>query len=133
MRKTGIGVLIALAIVFVAMFAAGELGGEVVKLTTRSAGGSSFETPLWIVEDEGSLWLRAVNPASSWLTRVRAESRVTLERAGQSSEYHAEVVAGRSEQINRKMADAYGWADRLLGGMRDAGQAVAIRLVPLDG
>ena len=29
------------------------------------------------------------------------------------------------------MADAYGWADRLIGGVRDASETVAIRLVPI--
>ena len=61
MRKMGIGVLIALALVFVLSFAASELGGEVVTLTTLDAEGARHETSLWIVEDDGSLWLRAGN------------------------------------------------------------------------
>ena len=131
MRKTVIAVLIALVLGMSLMFAASELGGEVVTLTTRDAEGMPYETSLWIVEDEGSLWLRAGDPKARWLKRIGASPEVELSRGEESSRYRAEIVPGRSDRINRKMAEAYGWADRLIGGMRDDSSTMAIRLVPL--
>ena len=130
MRKMGIGVLVALGLVMGLMFAASELGGEVVTLVTSDTDGTLHETSLWIVEDEGALWLRAGNPDSSWLKRIRKTPAVTLTRAGKTVRYRAEVVLGRNGRINQLMADGYGWADRVIGGMRDAAETVAIRLVP---
>jgi hypothetical protein len=132
MRKMGIGVLVALALVFALMFAARELGGEVVTLTTLDGDGTRHETSLWIVEDDGSLWLRAGNSGSSWLTRLTLEPRVEVSRAGETASYRAEIVPERSQRIDEKMADDYGWADSLIGGMRDSGGTTAIRLVRVD-
>ena len=54
MRKMGIGVVVALGLVMGLMFAASELGGEVVRLVTRDTDGTLHETSLWVVEDEGA-------------------------------------------------------------------------------
>ena len=132
LRKTGIAVLIALVLAFVAMFAASELGGEVVTLTSFDADGMPHETSVWIVEDDGSLWLRAGNPGSSWIRRVRADPKVEVTRDGRTSSYRAEVVLDRQERINRKMADVYGWADRVVGTMRESDQTQPVRLVPVE-
>ena len=130
--ESRIGVLIALVLVMSLSFAASELGGEVVTLTTTDAEGDSHETSLWIVEDEGSLWLRASNPGSGWLKRITAKPDVELSRGGESTRYRAEIVRGRSDRINEKMAEAYGWADSVIGVMRDSSSTMAIRLVPLS-
>lgn len=132
MRKMGVGVLLALGLAFGLMFAASELGGEVVTLTTRGPDGAQYETSLWIVEDEGSLWLRAGNPESAWLKRLAEAPLVELRRGAEAVEYRAEIVRGRAERINQKMAEAYGWADRAIGGMRDEGMVTAVRLVPVQ-
>lgn len=131
MRKTGIGVLLALAAVVALMTAASELGGEVVTVATRDAEGTTFETSLWIIEDEGSLWLRAGNPDSTWLKRIRLDPGVEVTRGDQTVAYRAEVVSGRSGRVNQRMAEEYGWADRVIGLMRDSESTRAIRLVPV--
>jgi hypothetical protein len=129
LRKTGIGVLVALALVFGARFAASELGGEVVTLTTFDSEGEPYETSLWIVHDDGSLWLRAGNPGSSWLARIRLDPKVEVTRAGETVAYRAEIVLDRRDRINRKMADAYGWADTLIGAMRESESTQPVRLI----
>ncbi len=124
-------VLGALALFFGAVFLAGDLGGEVVTVTTTSEGGRRHETKLWIVEDHGQLWLRAGQPASEWLVRLQAEPRVTMTRNGEAREYRAVLVPKQRERINRLMAERYGWADALIGLVRDEGETTPIRLDPL--
>lgn len=131
MGKLFVVLLAALVVVGGAFFLAGDLGGEVVVLTTTSAGGRQHETKLWIVEDHDQLWLRAGQPGSAWLTRLELEPRVKLERAGRTREYRAVVVPKQRERINRLMAERYGWADRLIGVVRDEAATMPVRLDPV--
>jgi len=124
-------VLTALAVFFGAILLAGDLGGEVVVLTTTSAGGGRHETKLWVVEDHGQLWIRAGQPSSEWLGRLRAEPRVTLSRNGRVAEYRAVPVPKQRERINRLMAERYGWADALIGLVRDESETQPVRLDPV--
>ena len=128
-----IGVLGLLVLGFVAaVVLAGDLGGEVVVLTTYSAGGNPKTTSLWVVDDHEQVWLRAGRPDSDWLWWLEANPRVTLERAGRSTDYRAVVVPKQRERINRLMAERYGWADQLIGLMRDPLETRPIRLDPIQ-
>jgi hypothetical protein len=131
MRKLaiiGAAVLIGFA---VSVLAAGDLGGEVVKLTTSGDGGRAFETSLWIVEDHGQLWLRAGQPESAWFLRLQQDPMVRMSRDGKSQQYRAVVVEKQRARINRLMAEQYGWADQLIGLVRDSDTTSAIRLDPV--
>jgi acyl transferase domain-containing protein len=108
-------------------------GNTLTTLATRNAEGTTFETSLWIIEDEGSLWLRAGNPDSSWLKRIRATPQVEVTRGDETVVYLAEVVSGRSGRVNQRMAEEYGWADQVIALMRDSESTRAIRLVPVGG
>ena len=52
--------------------------GEVVTLHTSDANGDLQQTQLWIVDIEGQRYLRAVDPDSEWLSRLRADPNVEL-------------------------------------------------------
>ena len=114
-----------------AVFVASNWGGEVVTLYTRDADGREFETPLWIVEDDGSLWLRAGDSGSRWLERLRGQPRVQLERGGELLSFRAIPEPDLTPRINALMAERYGWADRVIDLLRDPEQATAIRLEPV--
>ncbi len=131
MGKLGLILLLVLAIVVGAFASAGDLGGEVVVLTTRNEGGRGWQTKLWIVDDHGQMWLRAGQPGSEWLARLEALPRVSLERQGVSREYRAVVVPKQRDRINRLMAERYGWADTLIGLVRDESTSVPVRLDPV--
>jgi hypothetical protein len=125
-------VVLGLALFFGAIFLAGDLGGEVVVLmTTAGDDGGRRETKLWIVEDNGQLWLRAGQPDSEWLERLRARPHVTLVRNGAPRDYRAVAIPKQRERINRLMAERYGWADSLIGLVRDESETVPIRLDPV--
>ena len=86
---------------------------EVVTLTTRDAGGAEHATPLWVVEDQGGLWIRAGNPENAWLKRLQADSTVQLERGGETLSYHAlpSDAPDAQSRVNTLMAEKYGASD----------------------
>lgn len=118
-------------VVFVTAFGIDE--GEVVNLSTVDARGAQFETQLWIIEQDGHLYLRAGRPAARWLARLRAHPEVKIERGGTSSAYRAVPVddPATRELVNRGMAEKYGQADRLIARLFDHSRSVPIRLEPL--
>ena len=80
--KQLLAIVIALAGIFIIAMgvAATPLAGEVVMLHTQDNGEWSA-TPLWIVDDGDREYLRAGVPDNSgWVTRMRANPDVRLER-----------------------------------------------------
>jgi F420H(2)-dependent quinone reductase len=120
------------AVVFLgAILAASELGGEVVVLHTYREDGMAQATSLWIVDDHKQLWLRAGQPGSTWLERLRRQPQVELERGGRVGDYEAVLMPGQRDRINRLMREKYGWADWLIGLGRDASRTLPVRLDPV--
>lgn len=126
----GLGVLAVLLVG--AIFAASELGGEVVVLHTREAGGADVSTHLWVVDDAGSAWLRSGVPTSGWFVRLEANPDVEVERGGETLRYRAVPVrsADARDRVHALMAEKYGWADRLIGVARDGSASIAVKLEP---
>ena len=128
-RLLAVVVLLVVAF-FGAIFAASELGGEVVKLDTVDASGAHHVTHLWVVDDGGFAWLRAGVPTSGWLVRIEANPDVTVERGGvtykmKAVPVHEPVVRDR---IHALMREHYPLADRLISVMRDPNGSVPVRL-----
>jgi hypothetical protein len=113
-----------------ALLAASELGGEVVKLHTRDASGAMHATSLWVVDHEGFQYLRGGNRASGWVERLQSQPTVMVERAGRSAAYQAVAMPELTPAIDALMAEKYGFADRFVGLVRNPERSVAVRLVP---
>jgi hypothetical protein len=127
-----IGALALAALVFAGALAlAGDLGGEVVVLTTYSKGGTPQQTKLWVVDDNRQVWLRAGQSDTEWFRRIGANPMVTLERDGRATEYRAVAIPKQRDRINRLMAERYGWADWLIGLVRDFSDTQPVRLDPI--
>jgi len=126
--KAAVGVGFALGLFFVVVFAASEMAGEVVTVHTYHAGGLSTETPLWIVDEGGRAYLRAGMPDSKWFVRLQAEPNVDVVRDGVTTSYTAVVAPQMRDRVNLLMAEKYGWAESLLGLMRDSESTMPIRL-----
>jgi hypothetical protein len=107
--------------------------GEVVVLETRDAAGAVHATRLWVVDYEGSAWLRTGEAQAPWLARLRTNPEVAVTRGGERREYRAVPVADAAtrEQINTLELQKYGWRESVLrvAGMDPAG-ATPIRLEP---
>jgi hypothetical protein len=123
----------ALAVVL-AIFAASELGGEVVTLQTNGPDGVA-ETRTWIVDDGGYAWLRSGTPQNGWLLRIEADPEVLIERDGEKSAFRAVPVLGDPavrDRIHALMREKYTWGDRVVSLIRDGEKSVPIRLEPVD-
>ena len=84
-----------------------------------------------MVDDHKQIWIRSGQDSSSWFVRLKAQPRVTLERDGVSASYRAVVVPKQRDRINALMAERYGWADSLIGLVRDTSATQPIRLDPV--
>jgi len=109
--------------------------GEVVTLVTKNGGGAAYDTQLWIVEWNGQLYLRAGSPRVRWLERLRANPEVTLRRGDQTLAFTAlpKDDPQTREAVNARMAEKYGFADRLWGQVGDRRRSVPILLEPRPG
>jgi len=117
------------ALLLVVQIVASETG-EVVVLTTTDAAGTPQETRLWVVDHDGAAWLRAGSQGAGWFGRLSADPDVQVERGGRTSRYHATSVPESTAEINRLMAEKYGWADAYIGLILSRQHSLAIRLDP---
>jgi len=125
------GILALLLLCGVSLYAASE-SGEIVVLQTRDAAtGGVRETRLWVVDHEGSLWLRAGDPSSSWYRRLEAHPDVTVMRGSESLQMRAVPVPEARDTINELMHQKYGWADSLVCFFMPREKKVPVRLLPV--
>lgn len=123
-----LGLALLVAIVVGAMALASETGGEVVIISTTDDRGVPFETSLWIVEYRGSQYLRAGDEESAWVQRLKKNPTIQMQRRGEIATYLARPDPANTENISALVAEDYGWADTLIGVMRDPSKSLAIRL-----
>ncbi|HZO08607.1 MAG TPA: DUF2255 family protein [Myxococcota bacterium] len=105
---------------------------ETVVLHTATLANQDHFATLWVVEDDGRIWIRAETRQRRWLAAVLARPEVELRRAGTTRRYQAlpfdnpEAVA----TVDALFRTKYGLADRLreLATDRDP---LPIRLDPL--
>lgn len=128
-----LGFLIAAPIIFlVALVAASEFGGEVVELETYDPNGTKFATSLWVADLGGDAWLRAGDPESSWVLRLRENRQAKLTRNGEEVEVEAVFIDDYATQINREMRLKYGIADVIVSLTHDSDSVLAVRLLDPD-
>lgn len=123
-----LGLALVIAIAVGAMVLASEKGGEVVIISTTDDRGVPFETSVWIVEYRGSPYLRAGDRESAWVRRLTKTPRIQMQRRGETATYLARPDPANTENVSGIVARDYGWADRLIGLMRDPSKSLAIRL-----
>lgn len=124
------GGVLSLAVAAFALQLIASESGEVVVLETQDGDGVAH-TRLWVVEEEGQLWLRSGGEASRWYQRLVAEPQITLERQGLRRGYLAHPEPDRVHRINDLMAAKYGWRDTVVGWfVGDRSADVPVRLEP---
>lgn len=117
-------------VVFGLSLIASERGGEIVTLRTTDATGAVHETRNWVVDADGLAWLRAGDPKSGWLSRLRERPKVEVERAGRRASFLAVPQPSERDRINALFLAKYGWADRYIGALFGRDDATPIRLDP---
>jgi len=118
-----LGVFVSLAII-----TGTSLVGEVVTLHTRGADGEWETTPLWIVDASDGAYLRAGDPDSGWVVRLRTNPEVRLERAGAVQDVRLVESPAMQQAISEQMGKEYGWADDFVGMMADRGSSLPLRV-----
>ncbi len=125
-----LAVLLILAVAFVALERAAAERIEVIELTTLDDSGAPQTTRLWIVDHNGSQYLRSGTGAAGWYKRLSETSRVTVKRGGQSADYLAISRPELRDIINQLMRDKYTWGDQFISvviGGRDNAMPVELR------
>lgn len=104
--------------------------GEVVTLQTQGPDGDQYQTQLWVIEDQGELYLRAHYAGAKWLARIRQHPRVELRRGDASDSFLAKPVDDPEVRraVNRAMAAKYGLADRLASSLWDPKRSIPVQL-----
>ena len=107
--------------------------GEVATLVTYDSREHHFDTNLWIVDVEGRAYVRAADPETDWLERVRARPEIRLRRDGTDSRVRAVPSDDPTvqEAVNRAMRRKYGSVDRVVSWVRDRSRCVPVWLVPI--
>lgn len=102
----------ALALIAVATYVAGERT-EVATLRTVDDAGVWHDTKLWVVDLDGTAWVRVARPERSWFQRIRQHSEVELVRNGVALPYRAIEITDPDmrTRVEAAFRDKYGLVD----------------------
>jgi hypothetical protein len=133
MRRIALALALLLVLVAVGTYVAGEQT-EVAVLRTFDADGTAHATKLWVVDLDGTPWVRVANPRRSWFQRLREYPDVDLVRGGVGVRVRAVVISDPTAQarVDAAFADKYGAVDRWYGLLLRR-NPVAVRLDPVAG
>ncbi|MEM7365357.1 MAG: hypothetical protein AAF525_15150, partial [Pseudomonadota bacterium] len=88
-----IGVVVAIPVlIFGSIYAASELGGEVVILERMEQTGEVSQIRVWIVDDGESAYIEHGDPGAYWMQQLAVTGTVILTRAGKRNEYRASLA-----------------------------------------
>ena len=135
MRNVMIGFGVFWAFVVLAALAVPQ--GEIITLNVVDDEGHSQPMQLWMVQIEGSRYLRASEPDAEWLEKLRVEPAVTLGAGLHAGEIPVPVLAqvidddpALRRRVTAAMSRKYGVAERMWAALRDGDQSVPVRLSP---
>ena len=124
----GLAFVVALGVL---TYVAGEVK-EVVVLRTYDKTGAAHDTKLWVVDYEGTPWVRVGKPQRLWYRRLLRQSSVELIRGPQTSwlTAHAHPDLETRQALDRQFREKYGLVDWWFGVLVRRG-AVPIQLEPM--
>ncbi len=127
-----LGVIVAAFVLLMVVQWIASESGEVVVLSTASPDGSTHQTRLWVVEHDGSSWLRSGSPQAGWFARLQCHPEVSVERNGAGFTATAAPDATERTAVNKLMREKYGWADQFIALMFGRDDAIPVRLIVED-
>jgi hypothetical protein len=96
------------------IFAASELGGEVVTLLRPSADGDFDEVRIWFTEADSDAFIEHGSDGDWWLERLKAGGLLSLRRAGLKVDYHAVSAPDLHTRYHELRREKYGIADQII-------------------
>lgn len=125
------GIILGLLIIVLAtQMLTSELGSEIVELHTLDDSGQSHTTRLWIVDHEGTPYLRAGMASSGWLLRALRNSSVEVTRNGVTGSYTFEPREQMRDTANQLLLEKYNWGFRYISfTMQNADTAIPVALI----
>ena len=104
--------------------------GELITIETVDGEGHSHETQLWVVEVDGTLFVRSGNPNTRWAARMQAHPEIELRRGESHVPARAEVIPDSRlrDRVAYAMNDKYGAADDLWALMQDRDRSLVFAL-----
>jgi Uncharacterized protein conserved in bacteria (DUF2255) len=125
-------VLALLVTVGVLTYVAGEMT-EVAILRTYDKGGAPHDTKLWVVDYNGTSWVRVGKPRRLWYRRLLRRPSVELRRGPHtySVTAHAHTDLETRQALDQRFREKYGLVDWWYGVLIRRG-AVPIQLEPRD-
>ena len=129
----GLGVLVVIAIAFIAAERLASERIEVVELHAMDETGELVTTRLWVADHDGKQYLRVGSDGSGWFSRILANPAVKVTRDGKTMSATAIPDPSKSEVINQIMQEKYSWGDTLIGKMvGERAGSIPIELRPLS-
>ena len=126
-----VGIILGLAATFGIVQTLAAERVEVVELHTVDEAGESVTTRLWVVDYEGSQYLRGDARPAGWPKRLRDNGTFDVTRNGERNTYSVVLREDQKDVINRLFKEKYTWGDdffeTVLGG-RD--ESVPFQLIP---
>ena len=124
------GFLVTAVLVWYAIQSIAAESGEVVALTTTNSNAEDQVTRLWVVDHEGSQWLRSGSDVARWYGNILERSEVEVLRGREVQPYTAVPSIENRDAINGLMLQKYGWADDYIGFFFSRENSIPIRLDP---
>lgn len=127
-----LGLVVVVVLLGILQVVAAE-GIEVVVVHTIDDTGEPHETRIWILEDQGKVYIRGGE--GGWTSRVAANPEIALERDGGFEQVTGvvQIDDGIRRHVNRLFREKYGWRDAFISMLiADPGRehAVVIEVVP---
>ncbi len=129
-----LAVILGVPILFIALvYAASELGGEVVTLSRSEANGEVSQVRVWIVDDGGKAWVEHGAPDAHWILQLSEVPQVVLTRNGEDTTYIGTPDPDAHALYHQLRRAKYGVADQIVGIMGPGAEdcdGVPVRLEP---
>lgn len=113
-----LAVILGLPILFITLiYAASELGGEVVTLSRIEANGEVSQVRVWIVDEDDKAWIEHSGPDAFWISNLTAAPEIQLTRNGRNTSYIGVPDPNAHTLYHQLRRTKYGVADQIVGIM----------------
>ncbi len=128
----------AAAVAFAAVTVVALEGRAVAVLHTTGGSGEERRTRVWFVEDHGALLVESATPNRPFYLDLQSNPDLVVELRAGLFDRQPRILHARAElvpepqgheEIRRRLAERYGWADKWIAMLADTSSSREVRLV----